>query len=82
MVIGFVVCVRRSEVYLKKRKEKIDINVLKQIFTLENNLVEIKGIAMMDSQIQNIDLIIENFIALLIKLMRMLSMYAGVPLIK
>jgi len=47
---------------LKKRKEKIDINVLKQIFTLENNLVEIKGIAMMDSQIQNIDLIIENFI--------------------
>ncbi|MDD4083573.1 MAG: hypothetical protein PHD05_09350, partial [Sphaerochaetaceae bacterium] len=47
---------------LKKRKEKIDINMLKQVFTLENNLVEINGIAMMDSQIQNIDLIIENFI--------------------
>jgi len=47
---------------LKKRKEKIDINVLKQIFTLEKNLVEINGIAMMDSQIQNIDLIIEKFI--------------------
>ena len=47
---------------LKKRQEKIDINLLKEIFTLENNLVEINGIAMMDSQIQNINLIIENFI--------------------
>jgi len=47
---------------LKKRNEKIDINLLRQIFTLENNIVEIKGIALQDSQIQNINLIIENFI--------------------